>query len=236
MSERRIPSADIELVNSPKWIRVFFGGEVIASSRRVKLKRGRPLTYYFPREDVNMAFLRAANSADNLWDVKVGDALAERAAFNRSADEALAGHIAFRWRDMDAWFEEDEQVFAHPRDPYVRIETIQSSRHVKVVVGGETIAETHRPVLLFETGLKTRYYMPKTDVRMNLLVASDKQTECPYKGEASYYSVRVGDTFIEDAVWYYPFPDPEVSRIKGLVCFYEKKMDEFIVDGDPSGD
>ena len=236
MDETKLPTADIELVDSPKWIRVFFGGEVIASSRRVKLKRGWPLTYYFPREDVNMEFLHAANGADNLWDVRVGDAVAERAAFNKADEEALAGHVAFRWHDMDAWFEEDEQAFTHPRDPYVRIETIQSSRHVKVVVNGETVAETRRPVLLFETGLKTRFYMPKTDVRMDLLVPSDNHTECPYKGEASYYSVQVGDTLVEDAVWYYPFPDPEVSKIQGMFCFYHEKVDEFTVDGEPLND
>lgn len=233
MPKTQLPSADIELVNSPKWIRVFFGGEMIASSRDVTLKRGWPLTYYFPEADVNMAFLQAANGKDNLWDVKVGDRVAERAAFNRADEEALDGHIAFRWHDMDAWFEEDEQVYVHPRDPYVRIDTIQSSRHVKVVVNGKTVAETRRPVLLFETGLKTRFYMPKTDVRRDLLVPSDSQTECPYKGEASYYSVRVGDRLIEDAVWHYPFPDPEAGKIQGMLCFYHEKVDQFIVDGEP---
>lgn len=236
MSRTQLPSAGIDLVNTPKWIRVFFGGKVIASSKRTKLKRGWPLTYFFPRDDVNMEFLQAANGSDNLWDVKVGDAVAQRAAFNQADEETLAGHIAFRWHDMDAWFEEDEQVYVHPRDPYVRIETIQSSRHVKVIVNGETVAETHRPVLLFETGLKTRYYMPKTDVRLDCLVPSEAHTECPYKGQASYYSVRVGDTLLEDAVWYYPYPDPEVSKIRDMFCFYHGKVDQFIVDGEPLGD
>lgn len=236
MSRTQLPAADIELVNSPKWIRVFFGGQLIASSKRVKLKRGWPLTYYFPRADVSMEFLQAANGNENLWDVTVGDAVAERAAFNSADEEALAGHIAFRWHDMDAWFEEDEQVFVHPRDPYVRLETIPSSRHVKVIVNDKTVAETHRPILLFETGLKTRFYMPKTDVRMDLLVPSDSHTECPYKGQASYYSVRAGEALLEDAVWYYPFPDPEVSKIRGLFCFYQEKVDQFIVDGEPFGD
>lgn len=235
MARTKLPAADVDLVTSPKWIRVFLGGEVIASSRDVKLKRGWPLTYYFPRADVNMEHLEAVSGREHLWDVRAGDVVAERAAFNQADEEALADHIAFRWHDMDAWFEEDEQVFVHPRDPYVRIETIQSSRHVKVVVAGETVAETRRPVLLFETGLATRYYMPKTDVRLDLLAPSDTKTECPYKGEASYYSLRVGETLIEDAVWYYPFPDPEVSQIRGMFCFYEGKMDSFTVDGESVG-
>lgn len=227
----RIPMVNVAIVTSPKWIRAFFGGQMVASSRRVKLKRGRPMHYYFPRQDVNMDYLQPVNS-NGLWDVRVGEAVAQRAAFAHADDEALVDHISFRWRGMDAWFEEDEQVFTHPRDPYVRLETLQSSRHVRVVTAGEVVAETRRPVLLLETGLPTRYYMPKTDARMDLLVPSDSHTACPYKGEASYFSLKVGDTLVEDAVWYYPFPDAEVSKIQGLLCFYPEKADEFVVDGE----
>lgn len=230
MQDDRLPMADVDVITSPKWIRVFFGGQVIASSRQVKLRRGYPLRYYFPRQDVNMDSLQAADGED-LWDVKVGDAVAKRAAFSDAEDQRLADHISFRWQDMEAWFEEDERVHTHPRDPYVRLETLHSSRHVRVVVAGEVVAETRRPVLLFETGLPTRYYMPRTDARIEFLVPSDSHTSCPYKGEASYFSLKVGDAFVEDAVWYYPFPDSEVSKIQSLICFYPEKVDEFWVDG-----
>src|SRR5262249_43582499 len=108
------------------------------------------------------------------------------------AHAALKDHIAFYWDKLDAWFEEDQEVFVHPRDPYKRVDVMASSRHVRVVLDGEVIAETDRPHLLFETGLPTRYYIPQTDVRLDLLQPSDKSTQCPYKGSAVYWSVRTG--------------------------------------------
>jgi uncharacterized protein (DUF427 family) len=101
---------------------------------------------------------------------------------------------------MDAWFEEDEEVFVHPRDPYHRVDVLESSRHVRVSVDGEVVAETDCPMVLFETGLPPRYYIPPEDVREDVLVPSDKQTQCPYKGIASYHSVKVGDETAEDLV------------------------------------
>ena len=233
----RLPRAEVEVATSPKWIRVFFGGEMIASSKRTRLKRGRPITYFFPREDVKTEYLaEAGGGKTTTWTVQVGDAVAERAAWSHEDDPHLAGHIAFKWHEMDAWFEEDEEIHVHPRDPYVRLDTVRSSRHVRVVIDGETVAETRRPVLLFETGLATRYYIPKVDVRMDLLVPSDTHTGCPYKGQASYYSVKVGQALAEDVVWYYPFPEPEVAKIQGLLCFYQEKVDEFYVDGEQWSD
>ena len=94
---------------------------------------------------------------------------------------------------MDAWYEEDEQVFVHPRGPYKRVDVLKSSRHVQVLVDGEKVADTRRPRLLFETGLPTRFYFPREDVRTEILIPSSTTTRCPYKGTASYYSVRIGD-------------------------------------------
>jgi uncharacterized protein (DUF427 family) len=132
---------------------------------------------------------------------------------------------------MDEWYEEEEQVFVHPRDPYHRIDVLQSSRHVRVEVNGEVVAETQRPMVLFETGLPPRYYIPEEDIRMELLEESEETTRCPYKGVASYYSVEVGDERVEDLVWYYPEPIPEAARIKGLLCFFNEKVD-LEVDGE----
>jgi uncharacterized protein (DUF427 family) len=92
----------------------------------------------------------------------------------------------------DAWYEEEEQVFVHPKDPYHRVDVLDSSRHVRVTVGGEVVAETDRPAVLFETGLPPRYYIPPEDVREDVLEESEKTTQCPYKGVASYNSVEVG--------------------------------------------
>ena len=132
---------------------------------------------------------------------------------------------------MDAWYEEDDEVYVHPRDPYKRIDVLHSSRHVRVVIAGETVAETRRPCLLFETGLPTRYYVPREDVRMDLLEPTELTTRCPYKGMASYWSVRVGDYVAENGVWSYSDPIPECAKIKDRLCFYNERVDLY-VDGE----
>lgn len=194
------------VIPSPKWVRVYFGRKLIADSRHVILLRqsDHELIYYFPKEDVHVEYLEKSSFTTqspflglaSYWNVRVGDQLAENAAWSYlqpfPGGPNLEGFFAFDWAKMEAWFEEDEEVFVHPRDPFHRIDVIHSSRHIRVVVGGETVAETHRPVLLFETGLPTRYYLPMLDVRMDLLVPSDTHTGCPYKGTASYYSLEVG--------------------------------------------
>lgn len=132
----------------------------------------------------------------------------------------------------DHWHEEDEEVFVHPRDPYHRVDVLQSSRHVKVLVDGEVVAETDRPRILFETGLPPRYYIPPEDVRDDVLLPSDKETQCPYKGIASYYhSVQAGGETREAVVWYYPHPIPAAADIEGHLCFFNEKVD-LDVDGE----
>jgi uncharacterized protein (DUF427 family) len=229
---------------SPRWVRVKFGGEFIADSKRplllIQYGRGKSPTYYFPREDVRMDLLEPAhreNEADDTvyWSVKAGGRVAEKAAWSylnpppELAD--LKGYIGFQWHKMDAWYEEEEEVFVHPRDPYKRVDVVRSSRHVQVVIAGETVADTQRPYLLFETGLPTRYYIPQEDVRRELLEPSRGTTRCPYKGGASYWSLRIGDQFFENIVWSYLDPIPECSKIKGLMSFYNEKVDLY-VDGE----
>ena len=131
---------------------------------------------------------------------------------------------------MDAWFEEDERVFTHARDPHHRIDILRSSRRVEVIVNGVVVADSHRPTLLFETGMLTRYYLPLTDVRTDLLRPSSTATSCPYKGSASYWTLEVDGERFEDIVWTYPSPLPESSRIAGLACFYNERLD-IRVDG-----
>jgi uncharacterized protein (DUF427 family) len=102
---------------------------------------------------------------------------------------------------------------------------------VSVEVDGVTVAQSSHPTLLFETGLPTRYYFAKTDVRLDLLVATDTVTACPYKGTAHYWSVRTGDTVHPDLAWGYDYPVPESIRIAGLICFYNERVD-LTVDGE----
>jgi uncharacterized protein (DUF427 family) len=127
----------------------------------------------------------------------------------------LKGYVAAYWDKFDAWFEEDEEVLGHLRDPYHRIDIRRTSARVTVRAGGEVVAESERPLLLFETGLPVRAYLPLEDVRQDLLVEGDKTTVCPYKGVASYWSVNG----IGDAAWSYMEPIPEAGSIEGLVSF-----------------
>ncbi|HEY6711616.1 MAG TPA: DUF427 domain-containing protein [Rubrobacter sp.] len=135
------------------------------------------------------------------------------------------------WNNLDHWYEEDEEVFVHPRDPYHRVDVLKSSRQVKILVDGEVVAETDRPRILFETGLPSRYYFPPEDVSEDVLLPSDKNTECPYKGVASYYSVQAGGETREAIVWYYPTPIPAAADIEGRLCFFNEKVD-LEVDGE----
>jgi uncharacterized protein (DUF427 family) len=167
-----------------------------------------------------------------LLDVRVAGVTAPRAAL-RYADspfEELRDAVRLEWSAMDAWFEEDEQVFTHPRSPYTRVDILPSSRPVRVEADGVVIAETTSAMLLFETGLPTRYYLPKTHVRMDLLQPTATESHCPYKGQAEYWSLNAGGDVREDVAWSYPTPLPESERVAGLVCFYPEKV-ELYVDG-----
>jgi uncharacterized protein (DUF427 family) len=236
---------------SPKWIRVTFGGEIIADSRRVLMvfEQRRTPVYYFPQQDVRMDRLSATSTNthnDRIGDasyftVKAGSKTVEDAAWhypqphasdpNLTTTPDLRGYVAFKWDAMDGWYEEGEEVFVHPRDPYHRVDVLQSPRPVKVVLGGVTVAESARSVFLFETNFPARYYLPKADVRLDLLRPSDTITRCPYKGEARYYSVAVGDKIFKDVVWYYRYPTTDASKIANNLAFYTEQTDATSVDG-----
>ena len=226
-----------------KRIRAYLGGELVADTTHARLvwEHDRYPAYYFPIADVTADVLVDAGPGRTSstrgqsvgFDVKAGDRVAAGAAWSypESPVEELRGLVRFDWAAMDAWFEEDEQVQVHPRDPYKRVDVLNSSRHVRVVLDGVTVAESHQPRLLFETSLPTRYYLPLTDVRQDLLRPSDRTTRCPYKGTANYWSVDTGTQVHEDVVWTYRFPIPECAKIAGLACFYNERVDLY-VDGE----
>ena len=136
----------------------------------------------------------------------------------------LSGTVRFDWAALDAWFEEDEQVFVHPRNPYVRVDALRSTRPVRVELDGVVLAESPSPVMVFETGLPTRYYLNPTEINSNHLVASDTVTACPYKGTTSrYWSIRIGGTVHQDLAWAYDFPIRQLQPIAGLVAFYNER-------------
>jgi uncharacterized protein (DUF427 family) len=214
---------------SERWVRGRRGDVTIVDSRRPLLvwEAGRPVPrYVFPDADVRTDLLRPAAEPEH-FDLVVGDETAAGAAW-RYADPRLAGHIAFEWSQA-RWYEEEEEIFIHPRDPHKRVDAIASSRHVVVEIAGVTVAETRAPVLLFETGLPTRYYIPPADVRLELFEPTGLRTGCPYKGTAGYWSLREPRT--ENIAWSYAEPLPAVGGIRGLVAFYNEAVD-LIVDGE----
>lgn len=237
-----------EFESSPRRVRAVFGGAVVADSQGMRLLRPPwgPPTYFFPRRDVRSellvpseyATLHADLGPASYWNVTAGGRTAENAAKTyRQPPKALAGLadcVTLDWNAMDAWYEEDEEIFVHPRDPRHRVDVRESSRHVRVEIDGQTVADTRRPRLLFETGHPTRYYIPRLDVRMDLLRPSETHTGCPYKGTASYWSLPAGGRLEEDIAWSYVFPYEECAKIANYLCFYNERADLY-VDGERQG-
>ncbi len=233
------------LVPCAKRIRVIVHGRTVVDTLRARLllERGRRPAYYFPREDVRgdrtESGMRQTHSAAlgeaRFWTLTVGGRRVEDALWSYEAPEpgiaAIKGLLAFDPAKVDHWFEEDEEVFGHPRDPYHRIDIRASVRRVHVRYARETVAATQRALFLFETGHPTRYYIPPEDVRLALLEPSETSTVCPYKGRASYWSLRVGGRTVPDAVWSYKDPLPDCPRIKGHLAFYPDKV-EIEVEGE----
>jgi uncharacterized protein (DUF427 family) len=217
-------------------------GETIAASRRVMLfrERGRTPVYYFPRTDVRVDLLTPIdeivadpNKGDTgYFNVAAGGRVAPRAAYAYFEPHIQwierPDYVAFVWDQMDHWYEENTEVYKHARDPYHRVDAMSGTRHVRITVAGETIAETHRPHVLFETGLPIRYYIPSEDIRMDLLEPTPLHSRCPYKGEASYWKVTNAE---QEVAWAYLDPIAECPSIKGLIAFYNERVDEVWVDG-----
>ena len=232
----------VRVEHGAKRIRAYLGGELVADTTEPLLVWEKPSypAYYFPAVDVRTELLSPddgiahspSRGDGHLFTVRAGGKEAAGAAlrYEQSPFEELRDAIRLDWHAMDAWFEEDEEVFTHPRDPYTRVDIVPSSRHVRIEVDGVTIAETEKPTLLFETGLRTRIYVPKTHVRMDLLTPTESISYCPYKGEAEYWSLRVGDEVRPDVAWSYRTPLPESQKIAGLISFYPEKVDLY-VDG-----
>ncbi|MFP5336054.1 MAG: DUF427 domain-containing protein [Actinomycetes bacterium] len=233
----------VRVERSGKRVRTVLGGQLVVDTTRPWLVWEKPYypTYYLPVDDVRVE-LRATDEVrrspsrgdGTVYDVVTATASAAAAAvrYLDSPIEELRPLVRLEWDAMDAWFEEDEPVYTHARDPYTRVDVLASSRHVRVVVDGVTVAESTRPTILFETGLPPRFYLPLTDVRMDLLRPSERVTHCPYKGQATYWSVDTGEGLHEDLVWTYRAPFAESQKIAGLACFYNERV-ELFVDGAP---
>jgi uncharacterized protein (DUF427 family) len=235
----------VQVELTPRRVRVEFNGQTIADSKRAVLLRetGHLPVYYFPPEDVRSEFLEPTQEHTrcpykgeaSYWSVRVGDKVAENAMWGYldplPGREDIRGYRAFYWNRVDHWYEEDEEIFKHPRDPYHRVDVLQSTRKVRVEVGGQVVAESSQPRLLFETGLPTRYYLPVEDVKMDLLEPTDTSSVCPYKGTASYWKLK-NDPSGRDIAWSYKDPIPECPKIRGLIAFFNERVDGLYVDGE----
>jgi uncharacterized protein (DUF427 family) len=222
-------------------IRAYVAGVAAGDTTRPLLVWENPHypQYYIPADDAVHDVLVPTSTITHSpsrgdarhFTIKVGGTEKVDAAwqYTTSPIEELRDAIRFEWNAIDAWFAEDEEVYTHPRSPYTRIEILPSSRHVRVELDGVVLADTTHANLLLETGLPPRWYIPKVDARMDLLEHTDTVSHCPYKGQAEYWSARVGDRLETDVVWSYRTPLPESERVAGLISFYDDRV-KVIVD------
>jgi uncharacterized protein (DUF427 family) len=229
-------------------VRATLDGRTVVDSTRALLvwepRRVTPI-YAVPAEDIDAALSASPASDEDAPGVlhpgipfsvhsAEGEPLAvddrPGAGFRFDADE-LAGYVELDFDAFD-WYEEDEPVHGHPRDPFHRVDVRRTSRPVRIEIDGEIVAETTAARLLYETSLPTRFYIPREDVRG--LRPGDRTSYCPYKGRASYWSLDAGGRARENACWSYEDPLPERSDITGLVCFWNEQVDIYL-DGEPHG-
>ena len=235
-----VPVGHVEPV--PRRIRAVLAGETVLDTTNARYVWEAPFypQYYVPVADVNPAVLvderhteQSRQGEVRRHGLRVGDVSRPGSArvHTNGSPNGLAGMVRFEWNALDAWFEEDEEVFVHPRNPYARVDALRSTRHVRIEVDGLALAESSSPVMVFETGLPTRYYLNRTEINVEHLVPSDRVTSCPYKGRTSHYwSVRVGETTHPDLAWAYDFPTRQLSPIAGMVAFYNERVD-VMLDG-----
>lgn len=240
---------DTKTEPSDKWVRAYVGDTAVVDSCHALLfwEDHFPVpAYAFPKEDVRTDLLRPSTTPPDKesfytpkgpvsawYHLTVDDRVIEHAAWIRD-DPAIGDRLVLSWQPgvLDRWMEEDEEVIEHPRDPHKRVEALASSRHVMVSREGHMLADSRHPVLLFETGLPTRYYLPREDVRFEALASTTNRTRCPYKGAAEEYWSMPGVDDAENIAWSYPAPLPPVEKIARRVAFYNELVD-VTVDGIP---
>jgi uncharacterized protein (DUF427 family) len=228
---------------APRRVRAMLGGEVVFDTTRARYVWEWPNYpwYYVPLADVDPAVLvdedhprQTPQGAARRHGLLAGGISRPKAArvFEEDSIEGVAGMVRFDWNALDAWFEEDEEIFVHPRNPYTRVDALRSTRHVRIELDGVLLAESEATVMVFETGLPTRYYFDRGAVEFGHLEATETVTACPYKGQTSgYWSVLAGGEVHADLAWSYEFPTRQLLPIAGLISFYNEKVD-VVVDGE----
>lgn len=228
---------------APRRIRGFRGDRLVFDTTRAVYFWEAP---FYPQYAIPLADIDDTQLVDEDQQERRPEGLAQRYGL-RAGDDVISGAVRvytddaleglhntarFDWAALTAWFEEDEQIFVHPRNPYVRVDALRSNRGIRVELEGVVLAEATTSVMVFETGLPTRYYLDQTTLNHAVLLDSKTQSECPYKGTTSaYWSARIGDRVEPDVAWGYDFPTRELLPIAGLVSFYNEKLDIFL-DGE----
>jgi uncharacterized protein (DUF427 family) len=226
-----------------KWVRAYVDEVIVAESRAPLLfwEEHFPVPgYAFRRNEVRTDLLQESRDdpprepffflpkgpVSQWYDLTIGERIIPHAAWIRDTPE-LSEMLVLSWQPgiLDRWLEEDEPVAGHPRDPHKRVEALASSRHVVVELNGVLLADTRHPVLLFETGLPTRYYVPNEHVNYSVLERTSNRSLCPYKGIADRYWSVSGQPDATDLAWSYSAPLPAVAKVAGMVAFYNELVD-----------
>lgn len=241
------PKSRLFFDDFPRRVRAIFGGEVVLDSERGKLlhETGHLPQLYVLEDDLRADLLEPTEHRTHCphkgdasyWSFRVADRVADNAvwAYLTPNDEASwlgGGYRGIYFEAMDAWFDEDEEIVGHLRDPYHRVDVRKSSRQVRVLVNGRVVADTRHAMILSETGLPNRYYIPRRDIDLAVLEPSAKHTVCPYKGTSSYYTLAVDGQRLNDAGWFYPEPLNDAARLGDHLCFLADGI-ELTVDGKP---
>jgi uncharacterized protein (DUF427 family) len=175
-------------------------GATVIDSERVLLvhRQGCPPSYAFPADDVD--------------------------GVTAEPERDAPGYVAVSWDAVDAWFEEDEQVLGHPRNPYHRVDCLRSGRSLHVEAAGVTLVDTKETLAVYETALDPRLYVDPRFVRMEYLHRSTTETYCSYKGTATYWNARIGDVRIADVAWSYESPLSESAPLRRFLSFDDGKV------------
>jgi len=226
----------------PRRIRAFLDGRVVVDTTAALYvwELSYFPQYYVPVADVDAGVLVDENHQQHLLvgtaarhGIRGDTGYRPGAAhlFTHSPIDGITGTVHIDWSALDSWFEEDEEVFVHPRNPYARVDSLRSTRTVSVEVDGVDLARSSSTVMVFETGLPTRYYFNRTEVCFDHLVPSDTVTSCPYKGTTSaYWSLALDGQSVPDIAWAYDFPTLALQPIAGLIAFYNERVD-ITIDG-----
>ena len=242
--ERAAPERILYLESVPKRIRGELGGTIIVDTRGALMlhETGEFIAWYVPIGDVKMDSFEPSGHVEPdpiKGEARYYNVLAENRVFSNAAKtyaqppnptSMLSGLITIDFDALDAWYEEDEEIFGHPRDPYHRFDCRRTCEDVSVRVGGVIIAQTRRAIKLFETSISPRYYVPLDDVEPDALRTSETRTYCPYKGGAAYFHVRGGDTTVTDGAWMLPQPLGEAAAVANHVSFWGEGT-EVLADG-----